>query len=130
MDNEAFIYACSIGDLATVKNLIYAVQNNIADINGESGFKLACDNCHMDVAQFLFDFGVNVDQQNTAGVTALMHAVFFNNTEQIEFLLKNGVNVNLEDEDGETALIVAVRECRIETIELLKYANLNHQCHS
>ncbi|MGZ3771781.1 MAG: ankyrin repeat domain-containing protein, partial [Bdellovibrio sp.] len=50
----------------------------------------------------------NYDKQDAHGVTALMIAARFGQTDMVRFLIGKGVNVNLEDQDKQTAVEYAL----------------------
>ena len=56
----------------------------------------------------LIEEGLDIDQQNIVGKTALIIAVERNKTAIIDFLLQNGAQVNLVDKSGNSAFYYAV----------------------
>ncbi len=61
----------------------------------------------------------DVNYQSKKGLTALMEAVPFGDSELIKLLLDNGADPNLKDKDGMTALMLAVALGQVEAAELL-----------
>jgi ankyrin repeat protein len=56
----------------------------------------------------ILSMGVNVNQQDFFGKTALMHMVEKSSYESCVFLIENGANVNLTDDKGWTVLPLCV----------------------
>ena len=56
-----------------------------------------------EMAKMLIGGGINVNQQDHRGVTALMYAAFSGDAEMIRLLLKHGAKKELKDHRGRTA---------------------------
>ncbi|MGL4985844.1 MAG: ankyrin repeat domain-containing protein [Treponemataceae bacterium] len=67
----------------------------------------------------LLDFGVNIDEQDTAGDTALMYAVSSYREEIVKILLEAGADSNKQDTDGKTALMHAAWSNGEEIVKFL-----------
>lgn len=67
----------------------------------------------------LIDAGFNVNVQNEAGVTPLMHAAGLRDTESVTILLRAGADTNVVSKYGRTALSAATENGRTETLRLL-----------
>ena len=55
--------------------------------------------------EYLLKLGIDVNEQNTTGITPLMWAVIHRKFEYILLLLDSGADVNLRDDKGRTALM-------------------------
>ena len=69
---------------------------------------LAASRGHKKNVEILLTVGIGLDIQDSAGNTALFHAVRENHTDVIEILLTAGCKVDVLNNDGETALMDAV----------------------
>ncbi|MCY2924418.1 MAG: ankyrin repeat domain-containing protein [Planctomycetota bacterium] len=63
--------------------------------------------------------GVPVNQSDSKGRTALMHAVIGKDTEMSELLLKSGADPNVQDATGNTALHYAAQEYAPDIAEMI-----------
>lgn len=72
-----------------------------------------------DLAAKLLQQGLDINQQDEHGSSALHMAGFYGSLERIKFLVENGANINIEDKDGETLLLEARRRGQIEIVEYL-----------
>lgn len=61
-----------------------------------------------DIICFLAQAGVDVNQQDKEGKTALMHAVCQGNEKNVKALIEQGADLNLQDNKGKTALHYAL----------------------
>ena len=95
----------------------HAIANQSA-LNDEL-LRASCEGDIAVVQRTLAD-GANVNARDENGITVLMSAVFFNNTEVVKLLLAvEGIDVNARDNDGSTALMLAVFLGNIEVVNLL-----------
>ncbi|EAY12368.1 hypothetical protein TVAG_246000 [Trichomonas vaginalis G3] len=79
--------------------------------------------------EYFLSQGVNINEKNEDGKTALHIAAFYNNIEAVEALISYGANVNEKDNYGKTALhSAAYYNCK-ETAEVLisHGANINEK---
>ncbi|CBN58107.1 hypothetical protein OSCI_3620030 [Kamptonema sp. PCC 6506] len=74
-----------------------------------------------EMVRLLIQRGANVNQQDSQGQTALMHALGYSDIGAIEALIEAGADLNIRDCDGNTALMIA------EFRELSKPANIFKQ---
>ncbi|EAX86017.1 ankyrin repeat protein, putative, partial [Trichomonas vaginalis G3] len=68
---------------------------------------------------FLISHGININEKDNDGRTALHIAAFYNNREIAEILISHGININEKDNIGQTALHKATRYIDKETTEIL-----------
>eukprot|EP00958_Prasinococcus_capsulatus_P005222 scaffold508_cov554-Prasinococcus_capsulatus_cf.AAC.2 len=73
--------------------------------------------------------GVNIDHENSLGMTPLMYCAEHEHIESIRLLLTNGARVDHESSIGHTALMVAAACNRVDSVEALldMGASINHQ---
>lgn len=101
-----------ISNLAAATELHEAVQKeNITRVKG------------------LLEKGVNVDEKDDEGLTALHYASSMGLDEIVQFLLEKGANVNAEADNGYTALIGAIYALNFDLVKYLveKGANINRK---
>jgi ankyrin repeat protein len=67
----------------------------------------------------LINKGVNVDQQDEYGSTALQWAANHGNPKMVELLLSHGADVSIKDVEGKTALYLAIDNGHMDVINLL-----------
>lgn len=79
---------------------------NVVNQEGYSPLILACYRGNTEVAKFLIEKGVAINDSSNMG-TALMAAVVKGNSEIVKLLLDKKANVNVTDANGTTALIYA-----------------------
>ena len=70
-------------------------------------------------ARDLIARGINIDEQDRWGRTALMHTVVYNRPEIVKELIRAGAALDLQNENCNTALIYAVRRNHIEIVKEL-----------
>src|SRR5262245_41069080 len=67
----------------------------------------------------LTDPAVDLNAQDTAGVTILMLASYYGHRDLVSLILRRGANPNLRDKQGRSALERAIAEWHQDIIELL-----------
>ena len=72
-----------------------------------------------ETVRFLIDKGADVNVTSNIGRTALMNAVYDNNTESTAMLIAAGADVNAKDNHDETALYRAIYRKNVQNIKLL-----------
>lgn len=112
------------------------------DLQGIEGFStLLClyKNNIIDTVpiKILLDYGININMQDSDGMTILMHALRLSNwnninsTERIKILLDYKINVNLQDNNGWNALMYACEylcgNCEIIKLLLECSSDVNHR---
>ncbi|MBL8992541.1 MAG: ankyrin repeat domain-containing protein [Spirochaetia bacterium] len=70
----------------------------------------------------LFKAGVNVNEKDQYGQTALMGAASRGQVEVVRFILKVSADVNVRDKSGRTALGWAVKKGQHQTADILRKA--------
>src|SRR3990167_1642771 len=97
--------------------------------NPEQGFGFdnrlidAVRNNNDQLVQQLLGEGINPDNQDLWGFTALILAAYSNNPDMVEILLAANADPNIQNKDGSTALIVAAQRNNLDMFEALLAAN-------
>lgn len=118
--NTALMYA---NNMEVVK---YLVENH-CPLNADKRYTPLMFISNPEVAQYWLDHGVNIDQKDPSGQSALIGAILHRNFEMASFLLKHSANVNLQDSKGRTPLMHAARlhKNSKEFVDLLLSYNAN-----
>ncbi len=77
------------------------------------------------IAQYLYDKGLAIDNQNNAGETPLMRAASDNNIELMRFFVEHGADVDMFNKDGMTALMYAIKSVNPEAVTYLLQQNVD-----
>ncbi|MGV7107365.1 ankyrin repeat domain-containing protein [Flavobacterium sp. U410] len=70
----------------------------------------------------MIDYGADINETSSRGMTPLMYAAIYNNTEIIKLLVEKGARLGIKDNRGFTALDHAKASESMEAIELLSNA--------
>jgi len=144
---EILADAVELGEVSAVQNLLAAkVSYHARNSKGTSSFELALIHWKkeiailfllagadgaaalpyatgygsLDIADYLIDSGVELNRQDTSGMTALMHAASVHGScDLIKKLIKRGARHDLKDVTGRSALSYAASYGREEMITLL-----------
>jgi ankyrin repeat protein len=94
--------------------------------DGEFPLHLAARNGHEKTIALLLDQGVDVDQANGKGFTALMYTAERSHLPALKFLLSKDANCDARSLEGQSALHIAARMGKDEALaELLKQPNID-----
>jgi ankyrin repeat protein len=99
--------------------LLIAYNAPFSDKNLDPMLIVAANSNKLLSMQALLSFGMNIDQQNQNGYTALICAVEHGHVEAVKLLLSRNANVNLKRMCGLTALHAAAWRGNLEIISLL-----------
>jgi uncharacterized protein len=121
----ALICAANEGFSEITKLLIdYAADKNISHTQLGNALCAAASKGHVNVIDVLLDSGVDIDQRDSSGLTALMRAIVpFEHIEAVKRLLERGADPNIKDNNGATALRLAKFYFKKDAAELLKSKN-------
>ncbi|PJX27592.1 hypothetical protein CAP47_01800 [Psychroflexus sp. S27] len=72
-----------------------------------------------EIFDFFINKGVDVNQQNSKGQTALMNASAYNDISVVEYLLKKDAEINLANQNKKTALMLATQRNSAEVVKFL-----------
>jgi len=84
-----------------------------------NAFTLAGMKNHPDILQAFLDRGMNIDNKNEHGSTALMFGSRDCRVEVVEMLLNRNANPDIQENNGWTALLIASEFGRKEIVQLL-----------
>ena len=85
--------------------IITALINHGARLNGHFFLgQVSSRNPNIKIAQLLLKRGININEQNKKGDTALHMAHYFGNRDLIEFYIKQGADVSIRNHLGQTYL--------------------------
>jgi len=75
----------------------------------------------VDVVKKFIEYGADVNE-TARGITPLMYAAHYNQTEIVNLLLKNGARLDTKDERGKTAFDYAKEANATEAMDILQQA--------
>ena len=118
-----------MGILIAFSNVSFASNANpsntktetIVRYTGTTPLCVAISKGENDFAKKIIEYGASYTERSN-GMTPLMVAARYNNTEIIEYLLAKGVNANEKDDKGYTALKYAELSGAKDAVALLKKA--------
>jgi len=111
-EEVALIISCEKGNLDIIDFLI---KNN-PDVNmnnsiGNSPLIILCKRKFEDTLKStldkLIEKGAKINFKGEFGITPLMMACYFNNTELVKYLIEKKADLNITNEDNDTPLIIA-----------------------
>lgn len=105
------------------------VSPDITNVAGNPLILYAAKSRNHDIVNTLIDYGCNVSQANSYGVTAMHIAIENNDLELVRILLSSGFNADQSDRENITPLMVAAENGRLEICQLLleNFAKVNMQ---
>ena len=122
----ALVYAAEAGHSASVRALLDAQADaTLMMRNGETVLHQASHGGQTSIVEMLLELDEiakpsMIDHKSTdTGMTALMMACDFGQTETAAMLLKAKAQIDLQDDDGETALFLAACDGQNSTIDML-----------
>lgn len=126
-------YAVHSGDFYCVLGLICQETINAQSHEGITPLMLAVMNKHVDIVSLLLQWHVKLNEKDSFGRTALIHAVTQVDPKgallykaMVELLLKYGAEVDAQDKAGNTALIHAALHNKTPLVELLLNAHADY----
>ena len=94
------------------------------DYSFKSSLLGAIEDNNLNLVKFLLNINTSADTANDRGITALMHAIYFNNDKALSLLLKANANVNLISFNT-TPLCLASQYDHTDIVSLLLKAKAN-----
>ncbi len=120
MTQEGWLKAIRADHLAVVKKMSKSgFDMKARDEKGQLSLHIAAEAGSQDVADFLLDAGISINDVDKEGRTPLMLAVLSGKAEMVRWLLKQGADPKLKDKKGYMALMLAVSNHQIKAIEEL-----------
>ncbi len=130
----ALLWACEFDHIDVVRLLhrfVPSIRFGVRNERGITPLLAACEQGSLACATFLIDeVGVDVEETDKDGKTALIHSAMHGNLSCVQLLLARGAAVEHADDDGDTALIWAAWQGQRECVEYLlvhQGAQINHQ---
>jgi ankyrin repeat protein len=109
------------GDLDMAQEILAAGGKvELLNADGNNSLCLACVEKHLAMIDLLLDAGIDIDNCNDNGATALMYVSSSGRTEVVAHLLARGADIRPETLDGFSALDMAAN---IECLNLLRSAH-------
>ena len=101
--------------------------NLVKNKDAEQIFRIAAKNNNIEIVELLLGVGINVNNVDDLGYTALIWASQRGQAEIVRILIEHGANVNAVGHNGVSALILASQYGRTETVRILleNGANIN-----
>ena len=98
-------YFTIIGDLNSLKLLIEKNKNILysKDCFNRNLLYLAARNGYFDVTEYLLQKGINIDEVQNSGSTALHGAAFYGQELIVQLLIEHGINTKIKNNNGSTA---------------------------
>jgi len=92
----------------------------VIEKSGVNSFLIAVTKGDLDTVKKLIEFGENVNQKTTSGMTPAMYAARYNRVEILEVLIKNGADLNAKCKLGHKALHYAKAAKAKEAMKIIK----------
>jgi ankyrin repeat protein len=120
-EETACMKAAEKGELETLKFLVEkGADINIANSGGENPITYAAKNDHQDIVLYLIDQGADVNyQESNYGMTAILQASYYGDTEYIKKLLNKGADIDVRGKEGQTPLTMACSNQKADAANLL-----------
>ena len=122
---SALHYASKCGSIGSIEELIeHGAMHSVRNSMGYTPLtslqnSLIPEEAYLACARCLLDAGADINAQDLAGATSLIHASQLGFPVAIDFLLNRGADVNKPGFDGETALAVAIQGNKHEVPPIL-----------
>ena len=89
------------------------------DFNSTEDFIRAAQGGDVEAVKLFIKANMDVNSHNKYGVTPLLAAIMFHNTDVARLLIENGADVNAKADDGDTPLIFAANGNMVDIVRLL-----------
>lgn len=114
------------GNLDAVKEAINESNINVLNVNNMSLLQEALKNKQDDIALYLIEKGINVNNQDYQGQIALHYiAVYKNDLKVARSIIQNGADIDIKDKFGNSALWTSIFNARGE-YDVVKLLLENH----
>jgi thiosulfate/3-mercaptopyruvate sulfurtransferase len=108
------------GDLDIARKILAAGGKvELLNADGNNALWLACVEKHLAIIDLLLDAGIDIDNRNDNGATALMYVSSSGRTDVVAHLLARGADIRPETLDGFSALDMAAN---VDCLNLLRSA--------
>ena len=126
--NKALIEAVKQGNVKLLKSQINKSNMDTKDEAGNTLLIIAANKNSFPIIKFLVNNGVNINEMNPVGMTALNKAIYYGHNEIANFLISKGADINLTDKRFSICpLVAAIRGNNIDMGKILleKGVNIN-----
>ncbi|KLT66436.1 hypothetical protein AB669_09295 [Pedobacter sp. BMA] len=107
--NESFFKIVTDGDLKAVKEKISETNINVLNVNDMSLLQVALQNKRDEIAHYLIEKGINVNNQDNKGMVALHYiAVYKNDLNLAKAILQKNADIEVKDKFGNSPLWTAI----------------------
>ncbi len=120
MTQEGWLKAIRADDVGVVKKMAKSgFDIKAKNEKGQQSLHIAAEAGSKDVAEYLLNAKISINDADNEGRTPLMLAVLSGKAEMVRWLLKQGADSKLKDKNGYMALMLAVSNHQIKAIEEL-----------
>ena len=119
LGNRPLLHAARLGATEMARQLLEEGADPNVKGMGYTPLGLAALNGHPRIADWLLQFGADVDKRSDNGLTPLMNAALLNNIGVIKEILRYDTEIDRENNAGRTALSYAAEGGAEQAIELL-----------
>lgn len=112
---ESFFKIITDGDLKAVKEKISEANLNVLDVNDMSLLQIALRSNQDEIAHFLIERGININNQDIKGTVALHYiAVYKNDLNLAKAIIQKNAYIDIRDKFGNSELWTAIFSARGE----------------
>lgn len=120
MTQDGWLAAIRADHLMAVKKMAKSgFDIKAKDEKGQHSLHVASAAGSIDVAEYLLDSKISINDADIEGRTPLMLAVLSGRPEMVGWLLKQGADPKMKDKNGYTALMLAVENRQVKSLEEL-----------
>jgi ankyrin repeat protein len=94
-------------------------DKELSDMEGLSPIHYAVENGHIELVEYLLNYGANIESKDYSDKVALHYAAENGHTEIVKLLLNNGANMEAKSNINYTALHFSILKGYLEIVELL-----------
>jgi ankyrin repeat protein len=111
-----------LGNVALASNVVNNTTKNVVsyETSDVNPLCLAISKGDIATVKQIIAYGIDVNDTTNRGMTPLMYAAIYNQSEIAKLLLENGANLDLKDKSGTTAIEYAKTSGSKEVMEILK----------
>ena len=122
---EQSLFMTKVGVVELIVGETMVAQNDPLDYSFETSLLGAIKEGDLNLVRFLLKINTSADAANERGITALMHAIYYNRNDALSLLMKANANPNIQESKGATALYLASQVGHTDAVSLLLKANAN-----
>ena len=120
MTQDGWLKAIRADEVGVVKKMAkLGFDIKAKNEKGQQSLHIAAEAGAIDVAEYLLNAKIHINDADKEGRTPLMLAVLSGRTEMVRWLLKQGANSKLKDKNGYNSLMLAVVNHQVKAIEEL-----------